>query len=136
MRALERRLRIQTRDLVGIEIVENFRLVVACVGQLSADPSTSKSKGKESSEHGSSDDVSGDVTVIAGLASGGHWSWDDLKNWGRHIVAIEWWKKNLMQGKKPIPLFFIPGGMPYGNFPIPEKVKILIWRIYHDVLPT
>ncbi|KAK9090644.1 hypothetical protein Sjap_023821 [Stephania japonica] len=43
-------------------------LVAVCVGQLSADPGTSKSKGKESCRRGSSDDMSDDVTGAAGLA--------------------------------------------------------------------
>ncbi|KAK9110498.1 hypothetical protein Sjap_018558 [Stephania japonica] len=52
-------------------------LIAVCVGQLSADPGTSKSKGKESYGRGSSDDVSSDVTGAAGLANGGRGSQDD-----------------------------------------------------------
>ncbi|KAK9109086.1 hypothetical protein Sjap_017146 [Stephania japonica] len=57
-------------------------LVAVCVGQLSADPSMSKSKGNESCRRSSSDDVSSDVTGAAGLASRGHGLRDDPGRFG------------------------------------------------------
>ncbi|KAK9096348.1 hypothetical protein Sjap_021845 [Stephania japonica] len=57
-------------------------IVVVCVGQLSADPGTSKSKGKKSYGHGSSDDVSGDMTGAAGLTNERRGSQDDLGKLG------------------------------------------------------
>ncbi|KAK9117399.1 hypothetical protein Sjap_016346 [Stephania japonica] len=54
------------------------RVIFSCL----ADPGTSKSKGNESCGHGSSDDVSSDVTRIVLLAGEGRGSRDGLGNWG------------------------------------------------------